>query len=358
MIDLIVGFFAPWLIYAVLLGPHLVLPARRVAGYVRDPIPASRCSTAQRPLGLLLAVGLWALAGRSGFLPWDWLFSGSAGRASPVPASWACCSAWPWSSAPRAAGRPFWPICTWAAGESPTSKDGWTPRCSSTWPARSCSALNVLSFVAHHLVLFGSSDPRRRRALRLPLHLVRRGLPGLRTRPPLHLRPLRRARGLQARLGLPRLLPVLLCVGLWATRRAARPAYRLASLSSTAVVFFAGWTLSRGANLQKYLFKTQPRPRPLGLSSRARSPTDSALCAAASGALSRHINYLGEILMAVGTHPGPGLARLWVAGCTPSTTWPCSSPRARRRASMRRQVRRALEGVRSPRPGRIIPGVY
>ena len=30
------GFFAPWLIFAGILGLHLVLPARRVVGYVRD----------------------------------------------------------------------------------------------------------------------------------------------------------------------------------------------------------------------------------------------------------------------------------------------------------------------------------
>ena len=33
----LVGYLAPFVIYAALLGLHLLLPARHVDGYVRDP---------------------------------------------------------------------------------------------------------------------------------------------------------------------------------------------------------------------------------------------------------------------------------------------------------------------------------
>jgi len=63
-------------------------------------------------------------------------------------------------------------------------------------------------------------------------------------------------------------------------------------------IFFLGWILSRGANNQKYLFRTQPKEKFLGFI-QPISINGRLLC---SGwwSLSRHINYLGDILMAIG----------------------------------------------------------
>ena len=65
------------------------------------------------------------------------------------------------------------------------------------------------------------------------------------------------------------------------------------------VCFFSGWILSRGANNQKYLFKIDPKKKFLGVFAPKTVGEGKLLC---SGwwSLSRHINYLGEILMAVG----------------------------------------------------------
>lgn len=63
-------------------------------------------------------------------------------------------------------------------------------------------------------------------------------------------------------------------------------------------IFVIGWILSRGANNQKYLFRTQPKSKFLGLIS-PQTINGRLLC---SGwwSLSRHINYLGDTLMAIG----------------------------------------------------------
>ena len=63
-------------------------------------------------------------------------------------------------------------------------------------------------------------------------------------------------------------------------------------------IFFLGWILSRGANNQKYLFRTQPNASFLGIF-RPVSINGRLLC---SGwwSLSRHINYLGDLLMSIG----------------------------------------------------------
>jgi protein-S-isoprenylcysteine O-methyltransferase Ste14 len=64
------------------------------------------------------------------------------------------------------------------------------------------------------------------------------------------------------------------------------------------VIFFLGWILSRGANNQKYLFRTEPKAKFLGFIEPI-SVNGRLLC---SGwwSLSRHINYLGDTLMSIG----------------------------------------------------------
>lgn len=68
------GFFAPWLIYALQTVLHLALPARRAPGYVQadDGGPLAYRLNGLRVLAV--AVGLWAIAGATGVLPWDWLW--------------------------------------------------------------------------------------------------------------------------------------------------------------------------------------------------------------------------------------------------------------------------------------------
>ena len=76
MTDFVAGFFAPWIIYAVMLGLHLVLPARRVTGYVTDAKTGKPLTYRLNGLLVLAAVVvLWVVIGATGALPWDWLYT-------------------------------------------------------------------------------------------------------------------------------------------------------------------------------------------------------------------------------------------------------------------------------------------
>lgn len=66
-----------------------------------------------------------------------------------------------------------------------------------------------------------------------------------------------------------------------------------------ALCFAVGWACSRGANNQKYLFKIAPSKPFLGFIPPRCVPHTRLLCSGWWG-VSRHINYLGEILMAIG----------------------------------------------------------
>ena len=94
--------------------------------------------------------------------------------------------------------------------------------------------------------------------------------------------------------------PFFYAVGLWSVADRPNPhASAWVTVVATAV-FFAGWTLSRGANLQKFSFKRDPERAFLGLVPKVFS--DGERCVLFSGfwGLSRHVNYLGEIGMATG----------------------------------------------------------
>ncbi len=76
MKDIVAGFFAPWVIFAVILLLHLALPARTIGGYVRD----ARTGRPLRyrlngPLVLVASVGLEALVCALAKAPWDWLYT-------------------------------------------------------------------------------------------------------------------------------------------------------------------------------------------------------------------------------------------------------------------------------------------
>jgi len=78
----------------------------------------------------------------------------------------------------------------------------------------------------------------------------------------------------------------------------------------SAVIFLSGWALSRGANLQKYYFKKDPMRSFWLITPKSIGAGDKFLLVNGFWGISRHINYLGEILMAVGIVLATGHANL------------------------------------------------
>lgn len=115
--------------------------------------------------------------------------------------------------------------------------------------------------------------------------------------------------------------PFVYALPMWSTTELSNPHQSMAYYFLSAALYFAGWALSRGANLQKYWFKTgtQPpvilrHPR-LGIwpvqTVRSMDGQQELLCGGLWG-VSRHVNYLGETLEAIG---------IVLALGHPSTTW-------------------------------------
>jgi delta14-sterol reductase len=79
------------------------------------------------------------------------------------------------------------------------------------------------------------------------------------------------------------------------------PAQDISVQSATCIVvlFFSGWILTRGANLQKFMFRISGNNARF-LCIRQETIVNTRILVSGFWGLSRHINYLGEIVQAIG----------------------------------------------------------
>jgi delta14-sterol reductase len=91
--------------------------------------------------------------------------------------------------------------------------------------------------------------------------------------------------------------PYFYSIAIWTTADLSDPKTPIWQLICYALLFLLGWSLSRGANMQKFFFKTAPEKSFLGIKPETISDGNKTLWVNGFWGLSRHINYLGEILM-------------------------------------------------------------
>ena len=360
MTDFVAGFFAPWIIYACILLLHLALPARKVVGYVPDDSTGKLLEyRLNGPLVLGALVVLWVVLGGTGVLVWDWLYvhrwSGLAGSgAIGLLFSLAMVLSG------RRTGRSF--LADFYFGRS-LNRQFFKARVDAKMFLYLVGAamleLNLLSFTAHHIQKFEMSfSPGLLYCILFSwfvvdylvferVHLYTYDIFAERV-------------GFKLGFGCLTFYPYFYLVGLWVTAGLPDPATSSWLLAIFALVFFAGWSLARGANMQKYFFKTEPQRAFLGfMKPRVLSDGHNALLYSGFWAISRHVNYLGEILMATGLTLVLGYPDRWVVWLYPLYYVALLVPRER--ADERRCARKYgglwMEYVRLV-PRRIIPWLY
>jgi delta14-sterol reductase len=104
--------------------------------------------------------------------------------------------------------------------------------------------------------------------------------------------------------------PFFYAIGLWFAADAPNRVPNFV-LVLAAILFLAGWTFARGANLQKFYFKTGKQLGPI-----PQRALENRVLVSGFWGLSRHINYLGELCMASGLalclgHPAAWLYPLY-----------------------------------------------
>lgn len=302
MTDHLLGFFTPWFISALVLGLNTLLPARRVRGYVRDERTGRPLEyRLNGPLVFVVTIGLWLVAGYGGIMPWEWLWTHRWSGAAGAFTLGIVASAIAVLTAPSRGGSLVNELYL-GRRANPCMFGGRTDTKMFLYVlGATFLELNLLSFAAHHYLTF-PDDPSPGVVLYVALftwficeylifervHLYTYDLFAERV-------------GLKLVWGCLFFYPYFYGVGLWAAADLPNPHAPIWLLVLAALVFFAGWSLARGANMQKFHFKLDPertflsRFRPEAISDGERR----VLCSGFWG-VSRHVNYLGEILMATG----------------------------------------------------------
>jgi len=151
--------------------------------------------------------------------------------------------------------------------------------------------------------------------------------------------------------------PFFYCIGGWFAAGSLDPDPSPLRLAAAIALFFAGWSLARGANLQKFMFKTRPEATRWGpFAQTALVDGDRRVLVGGLWGLSRHINYLGEILMACGlaialAHPGAWLYPLYYVGLLVPRQLDDDRRCAAKYGALWEEYRRKV-------PSRIIPRVW
>jgi protein-S-isoprenylcysteine O-methyltransferase Ste14 len=218
-------------------------------------------------------------------------------------------------------------------------------------------ALNLVSFAAHHVLTF-ANDPSPGVYLYTALFLFFLTEYLFFERVHLYTYDFVAERvGFKLGWGCLVFYPFFYCVGIWAVADKPNPHTPTYVLALAPILFFMGWGFSRGANLQKYYFKTQPQRTHFGpIEQRALTHADKRVLISGFWGLSRHVNYLGEILMAFGLalclqHPAAFLYPLYYLALLVPRQLDDDKRCAEKYGPMWEDYKRAV-------PYKIIPGVY
>ena len=307
MTQLLPGFFTPWLIYAGMFALHVVLPARRVTGYVRDERGGDRLRyRLNGPLVLAVSVAAWLAAGHSGVMPWDWLWTHRWSGAAGALTLGLLASAAVVLTAPGRGGSLPSELYLGRRVNPQMFRGRVDAKMFLYLAGGVLLELNLLSFAAHHFLAY-PDNPSPGVVLYVALftwfvcdylifervHLYTYDL-------------FAESVGFKLVWGCLFWYPYFYGVGLWSVADLGNPNSPAWLLVVAALVFLAGWTLARGANMQKYAFKRNPEKDFLGwLPPKSFSHGERRVLCSGFWGVARHVNYLGEILMA----RGPRLAR-------------------------------------------------
>jgi delta14-sterol reductase len=315
------AFTWPAVIAGGIFALHALLPARQVEGYVRDASGAPLRYRLNGPLVFAVSVAIWLGVCRAGWLAWDAFYLHRWEMAAGACVLGILFTLLVVLPAPRVPGWSLGRELYLGRAEQPQWLGGRVDAKMFLYLLGTVSLeLNLLSYGAHHFLLH-RGDPSPGVALYVALfsffiveylafervHLYTYDFVAERV-------------GFKLGWGCFCFYPYFYAVGLWTTAELPDPHWSVWAYVPIAVLFFAGWTLARGANLQKYWFKRDPSRKAFGVI--APEALEGRVLVSGFWGLSRHINYLGELLMATGLtlslgHPGvfwPWLYPLYYVG--------------------------------------------
>jgi protein-S-isoprenylcysteine O-methyltransferase Ste14 len=295
------GFFAPFLIYLFIFILHVSMPGRWVTGYINKPGTSEKMRYRLNGLFVLaVAILAWGLLCYSGVLPWDWLwqirwYSLAGAITLGLIYSFAIVLPYP------AVKKNFLADFYLGRLENPQL---WGGRIDAKMWLYLTGAvmleLNVLNFAAHHQLAYAdNASPGIFMAAAFLSFFVTEYL----FFEEVHLYTydfLAERVGFKLGWGDLAFYPFFYAIPLWATVDLPASQIPTFMLVLAGLIFLSGWCLARGANMQKYTFKKNPQKNFLGFKPKTITDGKKSILVNGFWGVSRHINYLGEIMMATG----------------------------------------------------------
>ena len=316
--DALLGFLSPFIIYALIFLLNAILPGRWVTGYATKEGSVEKLKYRLNGL-IVLGVSLliWAGLCQYGIIAWDWLYQ----------------IRWYGLYGAITLGLIFSFVIVIKA---PKVKDSfladfylgrienpqlWGGRIDAKMWLYLIGAilleLNMLSFCSHHYMVYGTDASI---GVFVCTGLVTYFVCDYLTFEEIHLYTydlFAERVGFKLGWGCIAFYPYFYTIALWSTADLPDPGWSTVYYIVAICIFFTGWSLSRGANMQKYFFKRDPKKVFLGIQPQAITDGNKTLLVSGFWGLSRHINYLGEVLMGTGIALSVGY---------PGTIWPWLYP--------------------------------
>jgi delta14-sterol reductase len=311
------GLITPLVAYAVITLLHIIIPTKRVSGYVKNEMTGEVQKYRINGRYVLAAsVALWFLLGYFNIVPYVWLYEtrwlGLIG---------ACVIGLAYSLyvvlRAQSKGTSFLADLWFGRSKDVQFRDGFID--AKVWlylVGAVMLQLNVLSFAAFHLanvenVNFGFLLGCAMLTWFCVEYLIFERV---------HLWTydfIAERVGFKLGFGCLAFYPYFYSVALWFTADLPNPGIPTGLTILLGVLFLCGWVLTRGANMQKFYFKTAPGQKFLWITPDALSDGNNTLLVNGFWGASRHINYLGEIIQAVAIALAPGYFGIWMVWLYP-----------------------------------------
>jgi delta14-sterol reductase len=308
---IVLGLVTPLIAYAVITLLHVAIPARRRTGYVTSESTGEILKYRTNGRFVLVAsILVWFVLGYFNIVPYAWLYEtrwlGLIG-ACVIGLAFALYIVIRYPST----GKSFLADLWFGRSKDVQIDDGLID--AKVWlylVGAVMLQLNVLSFAAFHVTTVKSINPGFLLACGMLTWFCFEYLIFERV----HLWTydfIAERVGFKLGFGCLAFYPYFYAVALWFTAPLPDPGLPAWLTILFGVLFLCGWVLTRGSNMQKYLFKTAPDRKFLWITPEVLSDGHHTLVVNGFWGASRHINYLGEIIQAVAIALAAGYLGVW-----------------------------------------------
>jgi len=305
------GLVTPLIVYAGIMLLHLIIPAKKAKGYVKSETTGEVLTYRLNGKYVLWAsILIWFLLGHFDIVPYTWLYEIrwlSLIGAVVIGLAYSFYIVLKYPSAGKSFFADFW----YGRAKNPQLRDGFVD--AKLWLyliGAVMLQLNVLSFAAYHILNVENINYGFLLGCVMltwfcfeylifeKVHLWTYDFIAERV-------------GFKLGFGCLAFYPYFYAVALWFTANLPDPGHPVWLTALFGALFLFGWVFTRGANMQKYYFKTQPDKKFLWMKPQVLSNGSKILLASGFWGASRHINYLGEIIQAVAIALAAGYFGVW-----------------------------------------------